>query len=499
MDVAQITLLTCTLDFKKIIMKKLILTLMKTNKFFTLFTIIAMSFAVTSCVQDDDYSVPSSLGDEENALLQTLLSGNATEVTIAQVKAMYLVESDPGDNAAVQIDENIYVKGYVSSSDQTGNFFKEFYIQDSPSNPTGALKIALNQVDTYNQFNLGREVYINLNGLYVGEERIENGVVTIGGDSETDDFGTTIVRLDEIQSRRFVLRSPTTELMEPLEVSISQITNDHVGLLVSLQNVEFADNLIGDTYFDPNEAFDTQRTLQSCEGATYTEFNLETSSFANFKNQPLPAGNGTLTAVVNKTFDGSSLIVALNSPDDVNMTNSRCTLLTPIFIEDFQDVQDNSNLDIPGWVNFAEEGGELWTEQLFSGVGTAEFSAFSTGDNLNIGWLVSPGIDMDAQNGEILNFKTAQHHLSVDSEDNGIKVFVSTDFDGSDVLGATWEEKTANFPTMSTSWYELIGSGPIDLSSYTGTLYIAFRVTGAGNDNDLTGAFQVDDVAIVGN
>lgn len=488
----------CTLDFKKIIMKKLILTLMKTNKLFTLFTIIAMSFAVTSCVQDDDYTVPSSLGDEENELLQTLL-GTATEVTIAQVKAMYLVESDPGDNAAVLIDENIYVKGYVSSSDQTGNFFKEFFIQDSPTNPTNALKIALNQVDTYNQFNLGREVYVNLNGIYVGEERIENGVITIGGDTETDDFGTTIVRLNEIKSRQHVLRSPLTEEMVPLEVSLSQITDNLVGVLVSVQNVEFADNLIGETYFDPSESFDTQRTLQSCEGATYTEFNLETSSFANFKNEALPVGNGTLTAVVNKTFDGASLILALNSTDDVNMNNARCTLLTPIFLEDFQDVQDNSNLDIPGWVNFAEEGGELWTEQLFSGVGTAEFSAFATGDDVNIGWLVSPGIDMDAQENEILNFKTAQHHLSVDSDDNGIKVFVSTDFDGSDVLGATWEEKTANFPTTATSWYELIGSGPIDLSSYTGTLHIAFRVTGAGNDDDLTGAFQVDDVAIVGN
>ncbi|MEM5565844.1 DUF5689 domain-containing protein [Psychroserpens sp. AS72] len=479
-------------------MKKLILTLMKTNKIFTLFTIIAMSFAVTSCVQDDDYTVPSSLGDEENALLNDLLSGSAIEVTIDQVKAMYLVEFDPGDNAAVLIDEDIYVKGYVSSSDQTGNFFKEFYIQDSPTNPTGAIKIAIDQVDTYNQYNLGREVYVNLNGLYVGEQRIEDGVITIGGDSETDQFGTTVVRLNEIQKSRQVLRSPTTEVMEPLVTTFSQLTANSVGLLVSIENVEFADNLAGEAYFDPIQSFDTQRTLQACEGATYTTFNLETSSFANFKNNPLPLGNGTITAVVNKTFDGSSLILALNSPDDVDMTNPRCALLTPAFFEDFQDVQDNSNLDLPGWVNFAEVGGELWTEQYFDPIGTAEFSSFSTGDSVNIGWLISPGIDMDAQSGEILNFKTAQHHLDVDSEDNGIKVFVSTDFDGTDVLGATWEEKTATFPTSSNSWYDLIGSGPIDLSSYTGTLYVAFRVTGSGTNTTLDGAFQIDDVSVVG-
>ena len=52
---------------------------------------------------------------------------------------------------------------------------------------------------------------------------------------------------------------------------------------------------------------------------------------------------------------------------------------------------------MPGWTNFAEEGGEHWTEQVFSGNGYAEFSSYLTGDNVNIGWLISPGIDMDAQ------------------------------------------------------------------------------------------------------
>ena len=56
---------------------------MKTNKIFTFFTIIAMSFAVTSCVQDDDYTVPTSLGNEENVAITTLVA-NATEVSMAE-------------------------------------------------------------------------------------------------------------------------------------------------------------------------------------------------------------------------------------------------------------------------------------------------------------------------------------------------------------------------------------------------------------------------------
>lgn len=470
---------------------------MKTNKFLTIVLVMVVGLAMVSCVEDDDYTIPSSLGNEENASLQALLSSNTTEVLIADVKAMYQT------GAFIEaVETDIYVKGYVSSSDQTGNFFKEFYIQDSPTNPTGALKVILNQVDTYNQFNFGREVYISLKGLFIGEERVGNGVTAIGGGTETDQFGTTVESLNENQIKLNVLRSENTMEMIPAVKTFTQLTNNDVGLLVSVENVEFADNLNGKRYFDPIETFDTQRTMQSCGGFDYSNFALETSGFASFQNELLPIGNGTLTAVVSKTFDGSSLILALNSTDDVNLTGARCSLLDPadfteIISEDFQSGTDNSNLNIPGWVNFAEVGGELWTEQVFNNIGTAEFSSFSTNDDVNIGWLISPSIDMDAQNNEFLNFKTAQHHLDVDSPDNSIKVLVSTDFDGSNVLAATWEELSATFPTESTSWYQLIDSGLIDISSYTGTLYVAFKVNGSGNDSTLDGAFQIDDFNII--
>ena len=144
---------------------------MKTIKFLKLIVVLMASVAITSCVQDDDYSVPVSLGLEENEKIEELLSSGSVPMTVAEVKALY---TENGDFIEPETT-NIYVKGYVSSSDRTGNFFKEFYIQDSPNNPTDGLKVILNQVDSYNKYNLGREVYINLNGLYIGEERVGNG------------------------------------------------------------------------------------------------------------------------------------------------------------------------------------------------------------------------------------------------------------------------------------------------------------------------------------
>ena len=67
------------------------------------------------------------------------------------------------------ITSNLVVKGYVVFSDRMGNFYKELYLQDDPITPTAALHIMVAQVDSYNMFNPGREVYIDLKGLHIGE------------------------------------------------------------------------------------------------------------------------------------------------------------------------------------------------------------------------------------------------------------------------------------------------------------------------------------------
>ena len=468
---------------------------MKTIKLFKLIMVLIASVAITSCVQDDDYTVPSSLGQEENLVLQNLLNSSSTPVSIADVKAMY----QEGEFIE-PVDTDIYVKGYVSSSDQTGNFFKEFYIQDSPTNPTIGLKVILNQVDSYNKYNLGREVYISLKDLYIGEERVGNGVIAIGGYTETDSFGTTVESLNENQIESKVLRSTETMELTPLVVTFSEISNAHIGLLISAENVEFADDLAGKRYFDPVQQYDTKRTMQSCGGFSYTEFELETSGFSSFKFEELPLGNGTITAVVSKTFDGASLVLALNSTDDVNLEGARCSLLDPsnfntIFEEDFQSATNNTNLDFAGWTNFSEAGSYMWREKTFSGNGYTEFSSYNSGSDENIGWLVTPSFDMDAQTNEFLNFKAAQHHL--DSADNTLEVFVSSDYDGSDVLGATWISVAANLPSQANDWYDFVDSGLIDLSSYTGSLYVAFKFVGSGTDTSLDGGYQIDDFSII--
>lgn len=160
--------------------------------------------------------------------------------------------------------------------------------------------------------------------------------------------------------------------------------------------------------------------------------------------------------------------------------------------EDFQSATDATDLDIAGWLNFNEVGSKKWKEEVFSGNGYAEFSSYLTGNAVNVGWLISPQIDLDAADKKGVAFKVAQHHLDVDSEGNSLQVLISTDFDGTNVTAATWEPLNATIPKKAVSWYTFIPNN-IDLSGRTGKAYIAFKFKGSGTDTTLDGAFQIDD------
>ena len=195
---------------------------MKTNKIITLLLVAIASISFTSCVEDGDFTVPQALGSEENAAVEQikadLTAGSLTEISIANLKGLVV------NGQATEITSDIVVKGYVTSSDASGNFFKEFFIQDKAENPTAAIKVVTELTDTYNKFNFGREMYIKLKGLYVGETRSGDGVAAIGGSQNA--AGDEVENLSLNQTEQNVFRSGTTETSVPLNVTFSQINGD---------------------------------------------------------------------------------------------------------------------------------------------------------------------------------------------------------------------------------------------------------------------------------
>ena len=177
----------------------------------------------------------------------------------------------------------------------------------------------------------------------------------------------------------------------------------------------------------------------------------------------------------------------------------------PVWSENFETPQDGITFAMPGWTNFNQTGRKVWTKEAFPVPpvplppdfvynGYAEFTTFGSGDAVNVGWLITPAINIDGT-GKALVFQTAQHHL--ESVNNKIEVLISTNYNGTDVLAATWTPLTATFPTSATAWYKFVSSGRVSLAAYSGNVYIAFKVTGSGTDETLDGSYQIDNIKIL--
>lgn len=282
--------------------------------------LLLLALVFLGCQQDDHFDIPDEIGNEENKQLNTLLddidNGDKSMITIGQLKDYFVYRR------VHTFVSDLVVKGYVVSSDSTGNFYKEIYLQDAPENPTAAIHIMLDQTKTYNTFPLGREVYIGLKDLHLGESRRGNGIVSLGGVANTEDNEVEALRPLDIASHLF--RSKTTAEITPLVVRFSEIDKSHIGLFVAVDNVRFAAEEQGKSFVDPRDYYDTQRTMEACEGTDKTTFLLETSAFALYKDLPLPSGTGIIRGIVSKTFNGSDFVLTLNDATDASLTGADC-------------------------------------------------------------------------------------------------------------------------------------------------------------------------------
>ena len=448
--------------------------LINTISFLALITFINLS-----CIQDDDYSVPESIGLEENENLNQLLveieNGSADLMTISQVKNFFV------DGEVNQIESNLVVRGYVSSSDFTGNFYKEFYMQDEIENPTSGIKVSINQVDSYNQFNVGREVYIKLQGLSVGETNSGDGVIAIGGGA--NQYGDELSEITENNASSCILRSNNSYSLVPLALNLSAINDMHIGMYVSGLSAQFSGSLSGLTYVDPQEDYDTQRDLESCVDSGTLK--LETSAFSSFNDKMLPTdGSGTITGIITKDYFGDNRVMMLNTTDDVDFNSSRCD---PLFSDDF------SSNNLNNWTIANVVGEQQWEITPYGNPApSAKMSGYSGGNNVNEDWLITSTIDLTTLSTATLNFQSVVRY-----DGPSMEVYASTDYSGGDPSSdGNWTELSVILDTDSSSWSSWTDSGNVDLSSYIGgNVYIAFKYI---SNTSGSATYEVDNVLVTG-
>ena len=180
------------------------------------------------------------------------------------------------------ISEDLWLKGRITTSDRSGNFYKSLYIQDSPDGPGIEVKIGKNSL--YNEYKLGQEIYINLDGLCVGEygwksgDKYGEGMVQIGVADESNTYATAYMEHQYIINKHIFKGDPKDiQIIKPRVVTIddlpayksyvsygltkwnlknpeTQADNPCIGALITLENLEYAKEIFTLLYIRGSES-----------------------------------------------------------------------------------------------------------------------------------------------------------------------------------------------------------------------------------------------------
>lgn len=222
----------------------------------------------------------------------------------------------------------LYVESYVVSSDAAGNFYKKLVLQDLPENPTSGIEILLNKTSLSETYDIGRKIYILLDGLSVsyddGAFEIDPTNTSLGKYVLGSLDGQRVGNIPSTAIEKHLIRTGTVTEIIPKIIAMSAITEAQISTQIQLQAAQFLKADLGKTFAgEANDQFDGFRKLLECE--TDKIMKLQTSTFASSKSNVIPTGKGTAAFVLSKDYTSEFLVAIANTPADFVFTDTeRC-------------------------------------------------------------------------------------------------------------------------------------------------------------------------------
>lgn len=173
--------------------------------------------------------------------------------TIAQLASLYKTEKP------FVVRDDIIIGGRVSTTDQPGNFYKSFFIQDE----TGGIEVKVGRNGLYNDYKPGQMVYVCCQDLTVGMYGYKSGayggqgMVQIGFSDPSGAYETSYLEapllIDSHLVRGEILPELEPEVITERQLpsgADTQATNRYVGRLVTLKGLRYAGEVFCLLYLD---------------------------------------------------------------------------------------------------------------------------------------------------------------------------------------------------------------------------------------------------------
>lgn len=263
-----------------------------------LFVVVA-SVIISAC--EKKFSDPPLLGNPDIV----------ANITIKDVKARYT------SGAPVKINDDAVIEGIVCCDDKSGNYYQQIAIQDA----TGGVLLRLAGSNLYNNYPVGRKVFVKLKGLYLGQY---SGTLQFGGgvDSPYINQGGVTLLAPNLQDQHLI-KGALNQPLVPKVVTVAQLTTNlqdpYISTLVKLQGFEFASSELGKNYADDNQS--GNRIIKNCSNPA-ASITLRTSNYCNFATLPVAQGNGDIIGIY--SYFSSTKQWTIRDTTDVQFYGARC-------------------------------------------------------------------------------------------------------------------------------------------------------------------------------
>jgi hypothetical protein len=212
---------------------------------------------------------------------------------------------------------NRHIKAIVVGDDESGNIYKQLYIQDT----TGAILLTVNLTGLFATYRVGQEVIIELDNLCIGKYY---GAYQIGcpvvmksvSESGVENWGmsrmTPYYFYNSVHANGEPDISKANRLIKKLDVipaSVEWIRNT----LVHFDNVSFVEG--GTRSFAPLGKNGKPATGTVKLKVGNTTIDVRTSGYANFAGDTVPVGTFSVTAILSQYFD--NLQITLRTRKDI--------------------------------------------------------------------------------------------------------------------------------------------------------------------------------------
>ena len=443
---------------------------MITNFSRLLMIVVAITtLAITSCKKDKFDEPPHITKDP-----------NIANASIAQLRALF-TSGNP-----ITVTDDIIIGGVVTADDKTGNFYKQFVMQDS----TGAIPVLVSKSGLYADYPIGRKVYVKCKGLVLGQYGKN---LQLGGYVDYTGAQPSVGNIASALASNYIVKGPMVTPIAPRKInSIAELnfTTDQ-SILIELDPVSFKPGSAGVPYADIVNAQSLSRTILDCDANT---LDIRTSNYSTFATQTTPASTEKVSVIGIYSIYNSFKQLALRDVSEINSTTTQCP--TVLFSENFESTPGSGVLTLPNWTNYATAGTKMWTSTGTTNK-NARFSAFSSNVSQqqpsNIGWLITPAINLNGFTSKTLSFSRSLGFVTGTIK---MEVLYSTDYTGSgDPTVANWNLLVDDAPLATTTFTSTSIALP---AAATGTnVYIAFRYTG-GYSPENTTQYNLDNIKIVG-